>query len=146
MKINQEIRTPSEAGNRQLRVNLDEQQTFKGLVQSQASKLQNQELENLMNNITKQGNKLARFRSLRDLAKFKQMIKRLLKETTNSGLKWQSSHHFDPSGQSRKLALVKEVDEKLIELTEAIMSNERKTVDLLGIIGEIKGLLLNIYV
>lgn len=145
MKINQEIRSTSEAANRQLRVNLDEHQKFKGLVQSQASKLQNQEVENLLNNISKQGNKLASFRSLRDLAKFKQMIKRLLKETTSSGLKWQSGHHFDPSGQGRKLALVKEVDEKLIELTEAMMSNEKKTVDLLGIIGEIKGLLLNIY-
>lgn len=145
MKINQEIRSVSETGNRHIRANLEDQQTFKGLVQSQASKLQNQEIKNLMNDIAKQGNKLARFRSLRELAKFKQMIKRLLKETTGSGLKWQSSHHFDPSGQSRKLALVKEVDEKLIELTEAMMSNEKKTVDLLGIIGEIKGLLLNIY-
>lgn len=145
MKINQDIRSASDAANRQLRVNLDEQQKFKGLVQSQASKLQSQEIDNLLKGIAKQGNKLASFRSLRDLAKFKQMIKRFLKETTGTGLKWQSSHHFDPSGQSRKLALVKEVDEKLIELTEAMMSNEKKTVDLLGIIGEIKGLLLNIY-
>ncbi|MEW9675324.1 DUF327 family protein [Lentibacillus sp. L22] len=32
----------------------------------------------------------------------------------------------------------------MTELTEAMMHQEKKTIDLLGIIGEIKGLLINI--
>ena len=54
-----------------------------------------------------------------------------------------SSFGFD--GTHSTLALVKEVDQKLVELTEQVMDHEKKTVDLLGLIGEIKGLLVNIY-
>ncbi|HLR51963.1 MAG TPA: YaaR family protein [Candidatus Avamphibacillus sp.] len=144
MKINQDIRTP-ETTNRHPQINMDHSRTFKGIVQSQANQLQRQEIEKLMNDITKQGEKIVKFRSFRDLAKFKHMVKRFLKEATSNGLKWQSEHSFHPSGQTRKLALVKEVDKKMMELTEAIMNQEKRTVDLLGIIGEIKGLLLNIY-
>ena len=145
MKINQDIRSPSETTNRQSQVTKDHPQTFKGIVQSQTNQLQRQEIEKLMNDIMKQGEKIVKFRSFRDLAKFKHMVKRFLKEATTSGLKWESEHSFHPSGQTRKLALVKEVDRKMIELTDAMMNQEKKAVDLLGIIGEIKGLLLNIY-
>lgn len=145
MKINQEIRQMSDSTQKPARTNVDPNQTFKGIVQSQANKLQSQNIENMMSEITKQGNKLARFRSFKDLAKFKRMIKKLLKEATSNGLKWESSFSFSPSGSTRKLAIIKDVDEKLLELTEAVMDQEKKSVDLLGIIGEIKGLLLNIY-
>lgn len=144
MKINQEIRQMSDPTQKPVRA-ADLNQTFKGIVQSQANKLQNQNIENMMSEITKQGNKLVRFRSFKDLAKFKRMIKKLLKEATANGLKWESSFSFSSSGNTRKLAIIKDVDEKLLELTEAVMDQEKKSVDLLGIIGEIKGLLLNIY-
>lgn len=145
MKINQDIQSPSETSHRQLRETTDHKYVFKKIVQSQTNQLQNQEIEELMNALTQQGNKLARFRSFRDLAKFKHIVKRILKETTANGLKKQSGHHFHPSGQTKKLSVVKEVDEKLIELTDAVINQEKKTVDLLDVIGEIKGLLLNLY-
>lgn len=145
MKISQDIKSPTEAASRQQRDKVEHQQSFKKIVQSQTNQIQNQEIEELMNAITKQGNKLARFRSFQDLAKFKHMIKRFLKETTDKGYERQSEHNFQPSGQTRKLSIVKEVDEKLIELTDTMINQEKKTVDLLDVIGEIKGLLLNIY-
>ncbi|MDY0394833.1 DUF327 family protein [Virgibacillus halophilus] len=37
------------------------------------------------------------------------------------------------------------MDEKLVKLTEDVLDQEKKTVDLLDTIGEIKGLLVNIY-
>lgn len=44
-----------------------------------------------------------------------------------------------------KRSIVKEVDEKLLELTEVMMNQEKKAVNILGLIGEIKGLLINLY-
>lgn len=143
MKINQEIRTQTEATF--TRTPANEAQTFNKMVQSQTQHLKQQELQKLMENITQQGNKLARFRTFRDLVKFKRMVKGFLQETVSSGLNLQKSHSFHMDGQSRHLAIIKEVDEKLIALTEAMMNQEKKTVDLLGLIGEIKGLLINIY-
>lgn len=146
MKINHDIRSLQEPTTRKLRADSNQQKTFQSLVQSQAHQLQNMEMERLINDITKQGNKLARFRSFRDLAKFKQMIRRFLKEAMTKGLKVQVEHHLQGFGQTRKLATIQEVDQKLIELTEVMMDQEKKTVDLLDLIGEIKGLLLNIYI
>lgn len=146
MKINQEMNATKEAAKHQQRQPIEHGQRFRGIVQSQVNQLQHQEIEKLVDDITKQGNKLARFRSFRDLAKFKHMVKRFLKEATANGLKRDSDHRVGPLGHTRRFATIKEVDEKLIELTEAMMNEEKKTVDLLALIGEIKGLLLNIYV
>ncbi|MBM7601319.1 uncharacterized protein YaaR (DUF327 family) [Virgibacillus halotolerans] len=143
MKINQELRAQTEANF--TRTPASEAQTFNKMVQSQTKHLKQQELQQLMKNITLQGNKLARFHTFRDLVKFKRMVKGFLQETVSSGLDLQKSNSFNIDGQNRNLALIKEVDEKLMALTEEIMNQEKKTVDLLGLIGEIKGLLINIY-
>ncbi|MGM8365502.1 YaaR family protein [Virgibacillus sp. W0181] len=142
MKISQELR--SQMDTKQQRSVTDPKQDFMRMVQSQTYQLKQEELQGLMKDITVQGEKLARFRSFRDLAKFKRMIKDFLQETVYKGLQLEQSHRFTMDGQN-KLALVKEVDDKLVELTEEMMNQEKKTVDLLGIIGEIKGLLINIY-
>ncbi|WP_106495628.1 YaaR family protein [Lentibacillus sp. Marseille-P4043] len=145
MKISQEMRAQMDAATKNTRQNVDGKKSFDGIVQSQTQKLKQQEIQQLMKDITMQGDKLARFRSFRDLVKFKRMVKGFLRETVSSGLDLQKSHSFNLDGQSRKLAIIKTVDEKLIELTEEVMGQEKKTVDLLGLIGEIKGLLVNLY-
>jgi|SRR5690625_3326 len=143
MKINQDIR--SQLDTKQIRTNVGDNQSFDKMVQSQINQLRHHEIEHIMREIAIQGEKLAHFRSVQDLVKFKRLVKGFLKETVYNGLHLQSSHSFNLNGDNRKLAIVKEVDEKLIELTEDVMSQEEKTVDLLGIIGEIKGLLINLY-
>jgi len=40
---------------------------------------------------------------------------------------------------------VKEIDQQLITLTEAVVEQEKPSIDLLDKIGEIKGLLINLY-
>ncbi|MGM8213861.1 YaaR family protein [Virgibacillus sp. W0430] len=142
MKISQELRAQMET--KQPRSFTDSKQSFDTIVQSQTYKLKQEELQQLVKDITVQGDKLARFRSFRDLAKFKRMVKNYLQEAVSNGLHLEQAHHFTMEGQT-KMALVKEIDQKLMELTEEVMNQEKKTVDLLGMIGEIKGLLINIY-
>lgn len=43
------------------------------------------------------------------------------------------------------MSTVKIIDEKIAQLAEDLMDEEKKTIDILGLIGEIKGLLVNIY-
>lgn len=118
---------------------------FGQMVQTQSHKLVREELGQLLDDITKQGEKLAKFRSFRDLAKFKRMIKEFLQETVYKGLKLNHQHNFNANHYTQKLTTVEEIDAKLIELTEDVLDQEKKTVDLLGVIGEVRGLLINIY-
>lgn len=135
----------SQLDTKQLRTSTEDNQSFNKMIQSQTIKLKQQEIKHLMQEISIQGDKLDRSRSVRDLVIFKRLIKDFLEETVYNGLQLQTSHSFSFTGESQKLSIVKEVDEKLIELTEEIMNQEEKTVDLLGVIGEIKGLLVNLY-
>lgn len=143
MKIGQDIR--SQVDTKQLRQTRESRTNFDQLVNVQVHKVKREELQKLVDDISNQGERLARFRSFQDLAKFKRMIKEFLNETVYTGLELEESHNFNPNGYSQKLTVVKEVDEKLIQLTEDIMNQEKKTIDLLSIIGEIKGLLVNLY-
>ncbi|MFZ3578515.1 YaaR family protein [Virgibacillus sp. DJP39] len=145
MKISQDIRSQLEATNKQARSTFDGKQNFNGLVQTQSHKMKAQELQFLMKGITVQGEKLARYRSFKDLVKFKRMVKDFLQETVYNGLDLKQTHSFGLDSRNQKLSIVKEIDEKLIELTEELMNQEKKNVDLLGLIGEIKGLLVNLY-
>lgn len=145
MKISQDMRSQLDATTKQSRSNFEGKQSFDGLVQTQSHKLKAQEIQLLMKNITLQGNKLAKFRSFKDLVKFKRLVKGFLQETVYNGLDLKQSHSFGLESRNQKLSIVKEIDEKLIELTEELMNQERKSVDLLGLIGEIKGLLINLY-
>lgn len=144
MKINQEIRS-QEVDTKQVRTSVDVKQSFHQLVQSKTNQLMQQEIQHLMDEIEIQGEKLSRFRSVRDLVKFKRLVQGFLEKTVYDGFCLQESHQFTPEGQSQKLAIVIEVDKKLIELTEEVMNQEKKNVSLLGIIGEIKGILVNLY-
>lgn len=118
---------------------------FQQMVQSQTERIKNEEIEQLLVKISEQGEKLARFRSFRDLVKFKHLIKGFLEKTVYDSYELDSSFHFHPHGNSRQLTIVKQVDEKLAELTEHVLNQEEKAVHLLELIGEIKGLLVNLY-
>ena len=143
MKSSQEIHTKID--QKPLRKVETSKQNFEQIVQSQTQKLKHEELEKLIQDITKQGEKLARFRSFRDLAKFKRMITQFLEETVYNGYQLNESRNFNMNSYSHKLTTVKKIDEKLVELTEDLLDQEKKTVDLLGHIGEIRGLLINLY-
>lgn len=143
MKISQEIIAKAE--RQPVRQTREGGQGFEQLVQTQGQRIRRQELERLVDDISKQGEKLARFRSFQDLAKFKRMIKQFLQETVQKGMKIKEERSFHSSSFNQTFTTVEEIDEKLVTLTEDLMDQEKKTVDLLGVIGEVRGLLVNLY-
>lgn len=142
MKIGQELQSQT---IKHIRSNINSKQSFEKIVQSTTYRINEQEIQRLMEDISLQGDKLARFHSFQDLAKFKRMVKGFLEKTIYYGLDLKKTQSFSPEGYSQQLAIVKEIDEKLIELTDEVINQEKSAVNLLGVIGEIKGLLVNIY-
>lgn len=57
----------------------------------------------------------------------------------------KQSHTWNRFGEGRRLKIVETVDERLVELASDILDEEKETIDLLDKIGEIKGLLINLY-
>lgn len=142
MKISQDYN--SKIDQKPIRKTKEENHAFRQIVASKASNMQQAELERLIDDITEQGEKIARFRSFKDLARFKRMIRQFLQKTVGDGLTLEKSRSFTADNYSETLSTVKEVDEKLIQLTDDLLDQEKKTVDILGLIGEIRGLLINL--
>nr|WP_249115076.1 YaaR family protein [Bacillus pumilus] len=119
--------------------------SFKASMETQSGKMRLEQLTVMLSDIEVFGKKLTKSRNLKDLARFKGLVKRFVKETVDNGFNIETSRSFDIYGNTRTLALVKALDEKLIELTEDMMDQEKPSIDLLERIGEIKGLLINLY-
>ena len=145
MKINGEYRTGLDNLRNDPLKSAQGNARFGQLVTKSEEKLHGEQITRLLGDISTAGDRLARSRNLRDMAKFKMLVRRFLKESVESGLGLKQSHTWNQYGEGRRLKIVTTIDEKLIELAEALLDDERTSVELLGKIGEIKGLLINLY-
>ena len=105
-------------------------------------------LENLnkkVQEIESQGNKLAESNTVENLRKYKKLVKSFLDDAVKNGLDLQEQRGFNYRGSSKLYKLVKEVDKKLVNLTNTILDKEQQGLDILGKVGEIKGMLINLY-
>lgn len=118
---------------------------FQQMVQTQDQKMQIQTLNRLIGDIEGAGRRLVRSRTFRELAKYKALVKRFVKEAVEYGLELKQSTSWNEYGQSRPLKTVETIDAKLVELSEEILNKEKSSLEILEMIGEIKGLLINLY-
>lgn len=91
------------------------------------------------------GEKLVESRTVDNLRKYKKMVKDFLDDAVKNGLELQEQRGFNFRGSAKTYKIVKEVDKKLIDLTNAVMDKESQGLDILNLVGEIKGMLINIY-
>jgi uncharacterized protein len=145
MKINQELHLKLDKVSKEQKSISTGNNRFQSLVQKQDQKLQYEALNKLLVDIEGAGERLARSRTFKDLAKYKTLVKKFVKEAVNFGMELKQSHSWNQFGQSRPLKTVETIDQKLIELTEEVMNKEQESIDILGKIGEVKGLLINLY-
>ncbi|WP_088043519.1 YaaR family protein [Bacillus sp. EAC] len=145
MKIDQNLVAKLNSERKDLRQTQTNSTNFQSLVRKNESKLQIEQLNRLISEIEVQGERLAKGKNLRDLARFKQLVKRFLKETVDHGMDLSEHISWGAGGSVSSMQIVKLIDEKLIELTENMMESESESIHLLNKIGEIKGLLINLY-
>lgn len=102
-------------------------------------------LDEMLIDINKKGKELAEKRDVEILLAYKSMVRGFIEEAVNHGLKVVDRRGFGRAGRSKIMRLVSNIDEKLINLTEEMIQREQSSLKLLTKIGEIQGLLLNLY-
>ncbi len=105
----------------------------------------NQKLESLLQDIEKQGERLKKSYDLKDLLRYKKLIAEYLSETISGSNKFSKEDSIDRRGRHRVFAMIREVDDRLSDLTKSILEEEKSNIDLVKAIDEIKGLLLDLY-
>lgn len=95
--------------------------------------------------IEEQGKKLSENRTVDELRKYKKMVKEFMEEAVQNGLQLEEQKGFNRRGRTKIYKIVKEVDSKLIDLANTVLDKEKTRLDILSKVGEIQGLLINIY-
>ncbi|GGA48716.1 YaaR family protein [Psychrobacillus lasiicapitis] len=145
MKINQDLRVGIDKVRKDSIQNGPRSANFGQMVTRHEQRMQTETITKLLGDISTAGDRLVRSRNLRDMAKFKMLIRKFLQEAVDFGMGLKQSHTWNRFGEGRKLKIVETIDEKLVELAEEILDQEKSSIDLLDKIGEIKGLLINLY-
>ena len=145
LKINQDLRMNPALNRQDLKSNKEANTRFGDLVVKQGNKMQTEQLTRLLGDISTAGDRVAKNRTLRELARFKRLVKRFMEETVQFGLEGKQSHTWNRFGEGRRLKIVETIDKHLVQLAEDLLNEEKETIDLLDKIGEIKGLLINLY-
>ncbi|RDI40122.1 hypothetical protein DFR59_11238 [Falsibacillus pallidus] len=99
----------------------------------------------LASDIEDQGKVLAESRTVDDLRKYKKMVKSFLEDTIKNGMQLEEQRGFNRRGRTKIYKIVKEVDSKLMNLTKDVLNKEKKGLEILSQVGEIQGMLINIY-
>ena len=104
-----------------------------------------QKIDGMMVDITKQGEFIARHMDIRDLKKYRGLIKDFLNEVVYRSHKFSRDNFLDRRGRHRVYGIIRKIDETLDALAEELMMDEKDHLSILARIGEIEGLLLDIF-
>lgn len=112
------------------------------------SNIEEQDLQSrlhfMMREIIQHGNKLAKHMDIRDMRKYRQLIKEFMNEIVNRSHKFSRENFLDKRGRHRVYGMVKLVDKTLDELATELIKDELDHITILNKIDEIRGLLLDI--
>lgn len=104
-----------------------------------------QRLTLMMEDITQQGNRISKHMDVRDMKIYRRMIKEFMSEITSRSHKFSRENFLDKRGRHRVYGMIKLVDEKLDELANELIKDEKDHLKILNAIDEIRGLLLDIF-
>ena len=119
--------------------------SFRDVMDTKRVEVTLERLNRKMAEIEEQGKKLGETQSIDHLRTYKKLVKGFLDDAVKNGLQLEEHRGFNHRGSAKVYKLVKEVDQKLVDLTNAVLEKEDMSIHLLGLIGEIQGMLINIY-
>lgn len=99
----------------------------------------------MMEQITMQGEKLAKHRDVKDMKRYRSLIKEFLNEVVGRSHEFSRENFLDRRGRHRVYGIIRLVDQTLDELAQELVKDEKDNISILAKIGEIRGLLLDIF-
>ena len=99
----------------------------------------------MMQDIIQQGDKISKSMDVKDMRRYRTLIKEFMNEVVNHSHKFSRENFLDRRGRHRVYGIIRLVDEKLDELAQELVKDERDNIADLGLVGEIRGLILDIF-
>ena len=102
-------------------------------------------LSGLLTDIEKEGKKIAKHMDVRDMKRYRELIKDFMNEIVTRSHKFSRENFLDRRGRHRVYGIIRKIDENLDALAEELVADEKDHLAILSRIGEIEGLLLDIF-
>ena len=96
-----------------------------------------EKLGNMMQEITEQGEKIAKHMDIQDMRKYRELVKGFLNEVVNRSHKFSRENFLDRRGRHRVYGIVKLVDKNLDELAGELVKEEKNHLEIVGRIDDI---------
>ncbi|MFD2611571.1 YaaR family protein [Paenibacillus gansuensis] len=147
MKINpgyrplgKDLRMTDNSGSPQL-----PQRAFSDVMYRQNEQVTQEQLSQRMQQIELQGQRLAKSMTVRELRLYKQLIKQFLEDTVRRGVGLKDTKGWDRRGRGKKYKLLDEIDSVLLSMGDELLEHEQGRIELLERVGEIRGMLINLF-
>ena len=99
----------------------------------------------MMQDITMQGERIKKKHDIRDMQRYRSLIKDFLNEVVTRSHQFSRENFLDRKGRHRVYGIIRLVDENLDELAQELLKDEKDNILILDKIGIIEGLLLDIF-
>lgn len=124
---------------------IEKKKNFSDFLQKEQQEQTREQLNQLLEDIDEQGRKLLTSKNIRELSTYKALIKQFMNEVVENALLIEDKYSYDKIGRKKRYKVLKEIDEKLIRLTEMILEKESDQIKILEEMGDIRGLIVNLY-
>ncbi len=101
-------------------------------------------LSSMMQDIEAQGEKISKHMDVRDMKRYRELVKGFLNEVVNRSHKFERENFLDRRGRHRVYGIVKLVDKNMDDLASELVKDEKDNIAVLNKVGEIRGLLIDI--
>ncbi|MDQ6420776.1 YaaR family protein [Paenibacillus sp. LHD-117] len=118
--------------------------SFADVMVQQDAERTNEQLQQKLQDIHRQGDRLAKLMTVRELKLYRTMVKKFLEDTVKRGVGLKEVRGFDRRGRVKRYKLLDEIDATLVSMAEELLDSEQGRLELLNKIGEIRGILINL--
>lgn len=120
--------------------------TFKYMLTSNVQEGELQaKMASMIEEITLQGNRIAKKMDVKDVKKYRSLIKAFMNEVITHSHEFERENFLDRRGRHRVYGIIKLVDETIDALAQELVNEEQDHISILSKIDEIRGLLLDIF-
>lgn len=99
----------------------------------------------LMEEITMQGEKIGKKKDIKDMRRYRSLIKDFMNEVVSRSHEFSRENFLDRKGRHRVYGIIRLVDQTLDELAQELVKDEKDNITILQKIGDIRGLILDIF-
>lgn len=123
----------------------DASRSFLEEVQRIEAKQWQEKMERLLQQIDQQAEKIKKSQTVGELHRYRDLVREFVREATQRIYQRREEGRWDRRGKFRVMAVVAEVDRQLSELTRLVLQEQKDPLAILQKLGEIRGIIVDIY-